>query len=313
MKNTIEILREGIYTSIQDLKRLGFKKYGVPKSGPMDEYSHVLTNWILDKEIKSELIEITYYGPKIKVNFDTQIALFGSNCNVKLNNIKVMIGKTISIKKNDIIDIKNCFDGNRVYLGFSARMKIKKTFNSMSTYDKIKIGGLSGTKLLKNDIIEFVKLKNSINKQIPSSFKRIYNKSKLIRVIKGLHFDRIINDKNELQKEFIISSKSDRMGIRLTNNKIELNNYNEIDSTIVTSGTIQIPKDGNPIILMCDSQSTGGYPILGNICKIDIPKISQIQPNEKVRFKFISLKESNNLIQYEKKKFKSKLNIDLST
>ena len=91
MKNTIEILREGVYTSIQDLRRTGFKKYGVPKSGPMDEYSHILTNWLLDKKIISELLEITYYGPKIKINFDTKIALCGSKCEVKLNNNKIAI------------------------------------------------------------------------------------------------------------------------------------------------------------------------------------------------------------------------------
>ena len=105
MKNTIEILREGVYTSIQDLRRTGFKKYGVPKSGPMDEYSHILTNWLLDKKIISELLEITYYGPKIKINFDTKIALCGSKCEVKLNNNKIETGKTISIKSGDVLDI----------------------------------------------------------------------------------------------------------------------------------------------------------------------------------------------------------------
>ena len=82
---------------------------------------------------------------------------------------------------------------------------------------------------------------------------------------------------------------------------------------MVTKGSIQIPKDGNPIILMSDSQSTGGYPIFGNICKIDISKLSQVKPNQKIKFKFISLKESNKLIEYEKQKFKSKLNLDLSS
>ena len=86
----------------------------------------------------------------------------------------------------------------------------------------------------------------------------------------------------------------------------------EIESTVVTKGTIQIPRDGNPIILMSDSQSTGGYPILGNICKVDISKISQIKPNKCIRFKIISLNESNRILEYEQKKFKSKLSIDLS-
>lgn len=313
MKNTIEILREGVYTSIQDLKRTGFKKYGVPKSGPMDEYSHILTNWLLDKEINSELLEITYYGPKIKINFDTKIALFGSKCDVILNNNKIETGKTISIKSGDILDIKKCINANRVYLGFSANMKVKKIFNSNSTYDKIQIGGLNGKKILKNDIIEFDQLKNCITKKIPSSFVRSNNQNIIIRVIKGMHYDRVINYDNEDEIKYKISPNSDRMGLRLIDYKIKLNDYSEIESTVVTKGSIQIPKDGNPIILMSDSQSTGGYPIFGNICKIDISKLSQVKPNQKIKFKFISLKESNKLIEYEKEKFKSKLNLDLSS
>ena len=89
-------------------------------------------------------------GPKIKINFDTKIALCGSKCEVKLNNNKIETGKTISIKSGDVLDIKKCINANRVYLGFSAKMKLKKTFNSKSTYDKIQIGGLNGKKLLKN-------------------------------------------------------------------------------------------------------------------------------------------------------------------
>ena len=313
MKNTIEILREGIYTSIQDLKRTGFRKYGVPKSGPMDEYSHILTNWLLDKEIISELLEITYYGPKIKINFDTKIALFGSKCNVILNNNKIETGKSISVKSGDILDIKKCIDANRVYLGFSADMKLKNTFNSKSTYDKIQIGGLHGKKLLKNDKIEFINIRDNKSKKIPSSFVRSNNQNIIIRVIKGMHYYKVDNFNNENKINFKISPNSDRMGLRLINYKIKLNDYCEIESTVVTKGSIQIPKDGNPIILMSDSQSSGGYPVFGNVCKVDISKLSQVQPNQKIKFKFISLKESNKLIEYEKRKFMSKLNLDLSS
>jgi antagonist of KipI len=313
LKNTIEILREGIYTSIQDLKRTGFRKYGVPKSGPMDEYSHILTNWLLDKEIISELLEITYYGPKIKINFDTKIALFGSKCDVILNNNKIETGKSISVKSGDILDIKKCIDANRVYLGFSADMKLKNTFNSKSTYDKIQIGGLHGKKLLKNDKIEFINIRDNKSKKIPSSFVRSNNQNIIIRVIKGIHYYKVDNFNNENKINFKISPNSDRMGLRLINYKIKLNDYSEIESTVVTKGSIQIPKDGNPIILMSDSQSSGGYPVFGNVCKVDISKLSQVQPNQKIKFKFISLKESNKLIEYEKRKFMSKLNLDLSS
>ena len=138
MKNTIEILRAGIYSSIQDLRRVGFKKYGVPKSGPMDEYSHILTNWLLDKDIYSETIEITYYGPKIKLNFEGNIAIFGSKCDAQLNNKNKKTGVSIEVKSGDILDIKKCIDGNRAYIGFSGVMKLKKYLKAFLLMKKFK-------------------------------------------------------------------------------------------------------------------------------------------------------------------------------
>ena len=312
MKNTIEILRAGVYSSIQDLRRVGFKKYGIPKSGPMDEYSHILTNWLLDKDIYSETIEITYYGPKIKINFEGNIGIFGSKCDTQLNNKKIETGVSIKVKSGDILDIKKCIDGNRAYIGFSGCMKLKKVFKSLSTYEKIQIGGLSGKKLNKNDTISFKNIKSPKIKRIPSSFIKRYDQNNYIRIIKGIHFNRVQNEKTLFDNDFNISANSDRMGLRLINNTIELKNHDEIESTVVNKGTIQIPRDGNPIILMSDSQSTGGYPILGNICNVDISKITQIKPNKSIKFKIITLIESNKILEYERKKFKSKLNIDLS-
>ena len=117
--------------------------------------------------------------------------------------------------------------------------------------------------------------------------------------------------KRNLESQFKISSESDRMGIRLKGNKLKVRDQNTIESTIVTKGTVQLPPGGDPIILMSDSQSTGGYPILGNIARVDISKVSQIKPENILKFKFITLKESESLIDFEKRKLRSKLGIDL--
>ena len=122
--------------------------------------------------------------------------------------------------------------------------------------------------------------------------------------------------KNSLKKlgnEFNVSSESDRMGTRLNGNKLKVSTKNSIESTVVSKGTVQLPPAGDPIILMSDSQSTGGYPIIGNISRVDISKISQIKPESKLKFKFITLEESESLINFEKRKFKSQLGIDLSS
>lgn len=312
--NTIKFLRPGLYTSIQDMKRIGYKKYGIPNSGPMDEYSHILANWLVDNNYSSETLEINYFGPKIKFNFNTTIGICGANFDAKINDKKIEINRSIKVKAGDVLDIGICLNGGRVYLSFSAKMKLKKSFNSYSTYEKINIGGINGKKISKNDTINFNKSEESIEKKIPESFQRKYQEISNIRVIKGVNYCMI--SKNSLKKlgnEFNVSSESDRMGIRLNGNKLKVSDKKSIESTVVSKGTVQLPPAGDPIILMSDSQSTGGYPIIGNIARVDISKVSQIKPESKLKFKFITLEESESLINFEKRKFKSQLGIDLSS
>ena len=310
----IKILRPGLDTTMQDMRRVGFKKYGIPNSGPMDEYSHILANWLVEKHYLSETLEINYYGPKLKFNFDTTIGIFGANFDTYLNNQKIKINKSINVKSGDTLDIGVCLDGSRVYLSFSAKMKLDKSFNSLSTYEKINIGGVNGKKLAKNHSISFLKSKEVIVRKIPESFKRKYYEVSTIRVIKGVNYNMISEMSiKKLGKEFNVSSESDRMGIRLNGNKLKVFDQNSIESTIVSKGTVQLPPGGDPIILMSDSQSTGGYPIIGNIARVDISRVSQIKPENKLKFKFITLDESESLINFEKRKFKSKLGIDLSS
>ena len=312
--NTIKFLRPGLYTSIQDIKRFGYKKYGIPNSGPMDEYSHILANWLVDKKYSSETLEINYFGPRIKFNFNTTIGICGANFDAKINDKRIQINRSIKVKAGDVLDIGVCLNGGRVYLSFSAKMKLKKSFNSYSTYEKINIGGINGKKISKNDTINFNKSEESIEKKIPESFQRKYQEISNIRVIKGVNYSMI--SKNSLKKlgnEFNVSSESDRMGIRLNGNKLKVSDKKSIESTVVSKGTVQLPPAGDPIILMSDSQSTGGYPIIGNIARVDISKVSQIKPESKLKFKFITLEESESLINFEKRKFKSQLGIDLSS
>jgi len=307
VNNYIKILRSGILTTIQDLKRIGFKKYGIPKSGPMDENSHILANWLVNKNFFSETIEMTFYGPKIKFYFDTCIGLCGAETPIFLNNKLIEMNRTININKGDVLDIKNCINGNRIYLSIAGKMLLNKDFNSLSTYDKINIGGINGKKLIKDDTIKIRPKKIKENRILPEILIKRHNET-IIRVIKGPEYNLVDkNSINSLSKEFKITPSSDRMGIRLSGNKIHLRNDVSIDSSVVSEGSVQLPPNGNPIILMRDAQTTGGYPRIGVVSRIDISKISQVKPNEKIKLKFISMDEGEKLILHEKKILQSKL------
>jgi len=305
MNDYIVIQREGFYTTIQDNKRIGYKRYGIPESGPMDENSYMFSNWLVGNNLNSEVLEITYNGPKIKFTFNAKIAICGSLTNIYLNKIKIKMNQTIKIKQNDILDISSCKNGNRVYLAIAGKINIKTHFNSKSTYDKCSIGGYKGRKLLKNDKIKIIANEIDEVKKLPEILSSKFTENNLIRIIPGPEYNLLDQEsKNKLTNGFFeIDIKSDRMGIRLCNNRIKLLNKINMESSLITKGSIQLPPDGNPIIIMSDGQTTGGYPRIGVVSKVDISRLSQIKIRNNIKFKIISLRESENLIKYNKNKF----------
>ena len=310
MKNNIEFLRAGSLSTIQDLRRNNSRVYGIPRSGPMDHRSHMLSNWLLGKDLRSETIEMTLIGPKIKFNFNTNISLCGANSECLINNKKVDMNTTLIINEGDILDIKKIKKGNWIYLSISAEIVAEKYFDSLSTYERSEIGGINGVSIRNGDKINLLASQDIDQKKIPKDIVHDFDE-KIIRVIKGPEY-YLFDDINYFtDNEFKISPSSDRMGIRLenvgNNKKFEIN----LESSPVVEGTIQVPPDGNPIVLMKDSQTTGGYPRIGIISSVDISKISQIRANKSVKFRFISLDESNRLIDYDKKKYKSRLGVNL--
>ena len=310
MKNNIEFLRSGSLSTIQDLRRNNSRVYGIPRSGPMDHRSHMLSNWLLGKDMRSETIEMTLIGPKIKFNFNTNISLCGANSECFINNKKIDMNRTLIIKEGDVLDIKKIKEGNWIYLSISAEIVGDKYFDSLSTYERSEIGGIKGFSIRNGDKINFLPSLNVDKKKIPKDIIHDFDE-KIIRVIKGPEY-HLFNDINYFtENEFKVSPTSDRMGIRLeivgNNRKFQIN----VESSPVVEGTIQVPPDGNPIVLMRDCQTTGGYPSIGIISSVDISKISQIRTNKRVKFRFISLDDSNRLIDYDKKKYKSRLGVNL--
>lgn len=311
MKNSIEILRSGSLSSIQDIKRKNSRIFGIPRSGPMDKKSHVFSNWLIGKGASEETIEMTLIGSKIKFHFDTYISLCGAKSECYINEKKIPMNQALSVENGDILDIKKIINGNWLYLSISGKIISNSYFESMSTYEKVGIGANNGKKLSKGDIIEFKSFKKINKREVPKGLINNFNEN-IIRVIKGPEYSLFESKVDYFtDKPFTVSPSSDRMGIRLIKIGENIDFDVSVKSSPVVEGTIQVPPDGNPIVLMSDSQTTGGYPRLGVISSVDIPKLAQIKPNESVKFRFITLEESIGLVDYDFKKVKSRIGIDL--
>lgn len=304
------VLEEGFYTTVQDLGRENFLRFGITTSGAMDEYSFRIGNIFLNTPENYPQIEITLKGPTLEFLSDKIITLTGGEIDAYLNDEKIECYKPYLVKRGSILKLDFVKKGFRSYLIIQDGVKVEKFLGSAS-FDKFLN---KGVKLKKGDTIkvsDFID-ESVLNRNFPSEFKPDFEKDK-IRFILGPDEDRFeeLEIEKFLNSYYIISEKSDRVAIRLDGEELKFKKGKEtIISEGVNLGTIQVPQNGKPIILMKDRPTTGGYTKLGNVIKVDIPLLAQKRFNDKIKFEKVSLKEAQFLyFEMERKieKFKTLL------
>ena len=295
--------------TIQDMGRYGFQQYGVIPSGAMDTFALRVANLLVGNKEDEACFEITFGKSAIRFHDRRAIAVTGGDLNPHLNGKPIPIFRTISVNKGDELHFKLPKNGFRAYLAISGGFDIDKTLNSKSTDEKSHIGGLFGRSILSNDdvklsahsiannqMLEYLKhLNGNINWGV--SYHSIYATDKVLNIKALPGLDQHLFKKEHLKKfeniVYTISAKSNRMGYRLDHSeRIELMNDQDIFSEAVSFGTVQIPPNGKPIILMADAQTIGGYPKIAQILKTEHSKLAQARPGEQLRFTFTNLHDA---------------------
>ena len=297
-KNKIIVLREGINSTFQDLGRNNFYHIGLPFSGAMDKRNYLIANKLVGNQHNEAVIEFAYQGPLLKIEEgNINFAISGD---VKFNikkDYKLYNGqcyKTYFLSKNDEIDIISTNKSVYGYFAVSGGFELNKNFGSFSTTVRANVGSNNGNKLSKNE--KFL-IKDIKNKYISKNIEYINSKVEYIRILKGTNFDYFSdNSINDLtSKKFIVSKLSDRMGMRLQGSKIKNMKETNIRSEGLVKGVIQVPADGDPIIMLSDHGTIGGYPKIAVVISADYDKLIQTPPGNTVKFKLIELKEAENL------------------
>ena len=331
---SISVLNPGLLTTIQDLGRNGYQKYGVIVSGAMDTYAMRLSNIIVGNEENEGVLEITLIGPSLKLEKGTLFSITGGDLSPTINGKKVPRGRPIYLKEDCILKFGSCITGCRSYLAVAGGFDVPKVMESKSTYLRAEFGGFNGRSLQKDDILS-IGAKNSKSVKIIKKLEEtkaqgdfvatswyIKNfmmqnpESTVIRVYEDRQFHKVSQESitKFFSSKFNIDTRSDRMGYRLSGEKIKLKEKVEMISEEVSVGTIQIPPDGNPIILLADRQTAGGYPKIAHVAFVDIQKIVQLKPNNKIEFKKITLREAEKLyFEREKDIVELKKSIELIT
>ncbi|WP_298427729.1 biotin-dependent carboxyltransferase family protein [uncultured Kordia sp.] len=280
----VEILQSGLYTSVQDLGRFGYRNYGVPISGIMDEHHAKLANHLLGNNEKNAVLEITLQGPKLYFHETTQLVICGADLSPKLNKKPVKLNSLINIAKGDQLEFGVRKYGVRAYLAIKKGFQTTKVLKSRSFYDGV-------TQKSRVEEGDFIPYKATI-KQILSNANIVVNKEMFqnneIDVYKGPEFDFLSKKQQEqLQNDIFSIGLNNRMAYQLKET-LE-NDFPSIITSAVLPGTIQLTPSGKLIILMKDCQTTGGYPRILQLGEASINRLSQKHTRDTIRFNMISI------------------------
>jgi antagonist of KipI len=306
MKTPIfKVIKPGLQTTVQDLGRYGFREYGVSPSGAMDSYSLQMGNLLVGNVLGEAALEAPLIGPVLLALHDVSIAICGGNFTPKINNQEVPLWKCTVIKKGQTLSFGRVKEGARTYICVAGGIQVPYVLNSKSTYLSGKFGGLDGRALKEGDTL-YGKPYIRRNRFIHAKFIPEYMNPLTLRIIAGPHKDKFtpLGFETFLTGEYIISPQSNRMGYHLSGPKIEHSSTADIISDAIPLGGIQVPSSGQPIILMAEHQTTGGYSRIGSVISTDIPLLAQAKPGTRVRFKEISLQSAQNLIVESKNTIK---------
>lgn len=291
------VQKGGLFTTFQDGGRKGFQSLGIPVSGAMDTFSHRAANLLVGNRLDAAVLEITLAGPSLYVENDVTIAICGADLSPKVNGSPAPMWTGIRLKRGDMLTFGKNIAGTRAYLSVAGEFALPYVFGSQATETKTKMGGLEGRPLQKGDTLygkKQVSEQLTIRRTLKPSDIPEYSDRIDARVILGPHLDFFSDEtiRRFLSVPFTVARQSDRMGYRLRGPRLFYKKKESLRSEAMGFGSIQVPASGEPILLMADRQTTGGYPIIGTVISADLPLIAQAAPGAKLYFKQTTVEEA---------------------
>lgn len=279
----------GLLTSVQDQGRMGYQAFGVPQAGVLDLPSARLANEILHNPPSTPVLEITLMGPKITFSGKCQIALCGADLSPKRNEEDCPMYETVEMFEGDTLRFGRLVRGCRVYLAIRGDWQLKPWLGSYS-YSAQNGETLTPDSLIKRDSSLRILPKPHVPKRIcPIQERPDFPSTQQIRVLPGPEFETFSNYTigHFFSQTFTITTASNRMGYRLEERLRDFNPEKEVISSGIVPGTIQVTNAGQPIVLLADAQTAGGYPRLANVLQLDMAKLAQLKPGDQVIFNLV--------------------------
>lgn len=293
----ITVLKSGTLTTVQDIGRFGFLRYGVPESGALDKYSLRCANLLVGNDESAACLEATLFGPILKFSVEAKIAICGGDLGPMLDGEPVNNCETIKVREDSELSFQGLVQGARAYIAFEGGISnesITPVMASMSTYLPGAFGGFKGRALVEGDTFEIngqLEESSSLHQKVePMDFPE----KVVLRVLMGPQDDMFTEDAvTQLsESEFKVTVDSDRMGIRCEGPVLQHRDSADIISDGTVFGAIQVPSSGMPIILLADRGTTGGYPKIATVISADHTKLAQLIPGDTIAFQPVSVETS---------------------
>jgi len=287
---SFKVIKAGIFTTLQDRGRFSFTHLGVTNSGVMDEYATLAAHKLLDNNLNDNILEITFSNVELQANVQTTLCVTGAKCEFYINDEQKTTWQTHEIKKDDIVKIGKILEGQRVYLAVKNGFDIKKEFGSNSTTIKESLGGISGLQIKNGDILPYSQNDETIANRWHEEHIPTYSKELTLRVLLSYQEDSFSSKEKEkfFNSTYTVTPDFNRMACKLKGEVIA-SSLDGIISEAITFGSIQIPKDGQPIILLKERQTIGGYPKIGSVISIDCFKLAQMKIGSIIKFEEIDI------------------------
>ncbi len=316
----VEVQKPGAQTQVQDLGRIGWQRFGVPVGGAMDQVSHRVANWVVGNSGDCATLEMVLVGPVLRFTGPARIAVCGANLSPTLQGAPLPMGVAVDVEAGAELAFGRRVSGLRAYLAVYGGFDVPLVMDSRATFIRGGFGGWQGRALKKGDVLPVATTAQrqpvqerggNISEREPEQARMpdedavhlaavaapVTDTPVVLRAIPGEHWPAFTDDARALfhQATFRIHPQSDRMGYRLQGPVLALNKPLELISEGIAFGTIQVPPDGQPIVLMAERQSTGGYPRIAHVASVDLPLLAQQAPQQALCFRPVTLGQAQAL------------------
>jgi KipI family sensor histidine kinase inhibitor len=292
----LRVIQPGMQMTVQDHGRVGFARYGVTASGAADPDALALGNALLANPPEEAALEITGGNAQFEALAPCVVAVTGAPCAVCVNQQQAPFGVTCALELGDTLEVGPTLAGLRMYLCVAGGIAVQKVMGSRATDLRARLGGMDGRALRSGDILERGHAQRDVVGQtLPTNLVRPVpaNGDWRLRVLPGPHAAQSPSALDRLSKSsFAVDARSDRMGVRLRRMGGLCLEGGETLSEGLARGAIQVPPDGEPVVLLADAQTTGGYYVPAVVISADFWKIGQLRPGDTVRFHGVSSAEA---------------------